>query len=150
MAAGRSLSLTVLGASSFITRSSVAPLCWRRLQAALSLCFVHRCALGFNASTALVLHRYDRAPGGQYVIRRLVVQLVHAGAFAADKGWSMKLVRVLLVPCGGSDGCLYLESSFRKFPLLASVLQPARFQSSQARLGLNLKSARRGTARTGQ
>ena len=45
------------------------------------------------------------------MIRRLV-QLVHAGACAAARqGWSLE-PRVLLVPCGGSDGCGDLEGSF--------------------------------------
>ena len=48
------------------------------------------------------------------MIRRLV-QLVHAGALLQlqpDKVGSLELPRVLLVPCGGSDGCLHLEGSF--------------------------------------
>ena len=48
------------------------------------------------------------------MIRRLV-QLEHPGAFAAAaarQGWSLELPLVLLVPCGGSDGCGDLEGSF--------------------------------------
>ena len=150
MAAGRSLLRRALGVSSSSRFSSVAPLCWRGLQAALSLCFVHRCALCFEGvdgvGAAIVMSDFS----AYQCARVAVCGCVHSARFGAACSLSRGLAELqvcqihLMARKGANNHDDWYAARFK------SRARASHLEHLRRRPWLSLKSARRGTARTGQ